>query len=217
MRVVERIGPLAPAFATVGASLCVSSLLLTTVPHALGPSPGVPPLKGETRPASVAVSPLKRLVPHARNRVARPADRPIPAGPTRASTTSTPSSRNVSTQVSPIGTSSPAPTPPPPAPPGPTPAPPAASPPVTVTVAAPPTDKRKLPKDTSKPGWGHGDPNHGHTGPPGKGSKDQKSQPTPPVPAPPASQPPPPVAAPPATPGAEHGSPQSGKKKSEGR
>jgi len=204
MRVVERIGPLAPAFATVGASVCVSSLLLTTVPHALGPSPGVPPLKGETRPASVAVSPLKRIVPHAKRHVARPADRPIPAGPTRAPTTSTPSSPSVPTQVSPIGTSSPPPTPPT-APPGPTPAPPAASPPVSVTVAAPPTDKRKLPKDTSRPGWGHGDPNHGHTGPPGKGSKDQKNQPTPPV------------AAPPATPGTDHGSPQSGKKKSGGR
>jgi hypothetical protein len=217
MRVVERIGPLAPAFATVGASVCVSSLLLTTVPHALGPSPGVPPLKGETRPASVTVSPLKRLVPHGQSRVARAAGHPIPAGPSRASTTSTPSSPSVPTQISPIGTPSPTTTPPPPALPSPTPAPPAASPPVSVTVATPPTDKRKPAKDTSKPGWGHGDPNHDHTGPPGKGSKDQKSQPTPPVPAPPASQPPPPVAAPPATPGAEHGSPQSGKKKSEGR
>ncbi|HYY63778.1 MAG TPA: hypothetical protein VE688_04140 [Gaiellaceae bacterium] len=24
----------------------------------------------------------------------------------------------------------------------------------------------------SRPGWGHGDPNHDHTGPPGKGPKD---------------------------------------------
>ena len=217
MRVVARIGPLAPAFATVGASVCVSSLLLTTVPHALGPSPGAPPLKGETRPAIVAVSPLKRLGPHGQSRVARPADHPIPTGPARAPTTSTPSSPSVPTQVSPIGASSPTPTPPPPVPPSATPASPAASPPVSVTVAAPPNDKPKLPKDTSKPGWGHGDPNHDHTGPPGKGSKDQKNQPTPRAPAPPATQPTPPVPAPPATPGTEHGSPQSGKKKSEGR
>jgi len=217
MRVVERIGPLAPAFATVGASVCVSSLLLTTVPHALGPSQGVPPLKGETGPASVTVSPLKRLVPHGQSRVARAADHPIPAGPSRASTTPTPSSPSVPTQVSPIGTPSHTTTPPPPALPGPTPAPPAASPPVSVTVAAPPTDKRKPAKDTSKPGWGHGDPNHDHTGPPGKGSKNQKNQQTPPAQAPPATQPTPPAPAPPATPGTEHGSPQSGKKKSGGR
>jgi hypothetical protein len=41
---VARIGPLLPAFATVGASLCASSLLLTTGPQALGPPPVVPPL-----------------------------------------------------------------------------------------------------------------------------------------------------------------------------
>jgi len=201
MRVVERIGPLVPAIATVGASVCVTSLLLTTVPHALGPPPRVPPLKSAARPASVSVSPLTHLVSH--SRVARSPEHRSSAGPARASNKLTPPSRPVSTQVS-QGAS-----PPPPAPPSPPslPTPPAApsvTPPASVTVAPATPDKPKRPKDTTRPGWGHGDPNHDHTGPPGKASKGQKDQTTPPQ------------AAPPATPATEHGSPQGGGKKSEG-
>jgi hypothetical protein len=202
MRVVERIGPLVPAIATVGASVCVTSLLVTTVPHALGPPPGVPPLKSPARPASVSVSPLTHLVSH--SRVARSPEHRSSARPARASNTLTPPSRPVPTQVS-QGASPPA-RPAPPSPPSP-PAPPAApsvTPPASVTVAPATPDKPKRPKDTTRPGWGHGDPNHDHTGPPGKSTKGQKDQTTPPQ------------AAPPATP-TEHGSPQGVAKKSEHR
>jgi hypothetical protein len=203
IRVVERIGPLVPALATVGASVCVSSLLLTTVPHALGPPPGVPPLKNEARPASVSLSPLTQPVSH--SRVARSADHGSPARPARAPTTLTPSSRRVPTPVSQGASRPPPPAPPsPPSPPTP-PAAPSVTPPAAVTVTAASTGKPKRPKDTTRPGWGHGDPNHDHTGPPGKPAKDQKDQTTPPQ------------AAPPATPGTEHGSPQGVEKKSERR
>jgi len=202
MRVVERIGPLVPAVATVGASVCVSSLLLTTVPHALGPPPGVPPLKSQTRLASVSVSPLKKLVSH--SRVARSGDGRSSTEPARASNTLSRSSSRVPTQVSQGVSPPPPPAPPsPPSPPTPPAAPPV-TPPGSVTVAAASTDKRKRPKPTTRPGWGNGDPNHDHTGPPGKASKGQKDQTTPPQ------------AAPPATPATEHGSPQGGGKKSEG-
>jgi hypothetical protein len=202
MRVVERIGPLVPAIATVGASVCVTSLLLTTVPHALGPPPGVPPLESPARPASVSVSPLTHLVSH--SRVARSPEHRRSARPARASNTLTPPSRPVPTQVS-QGASPPPPAPTsPPSPPTP-PAAPSVTPPASVTVAPATPDKPKRPKDTTRPGWGHGDPNHDHTGPPGNPAKGQKDQTTPPQ------------AGPPATPGTEHGSPQGVEKKSEHR
>src|SRR6266566_6361084 len=62
--VVERIGPLVPAFATVGASICVSSLLLSTGPQALGPPLVVPPLTREVgRIAASLLLPAQRLSP----------------------------------------------------------------------------------------------------------------------------------------------------------
>jgi hypothetical protein len=60
---------------------------------------------------------------------------------------------------------SPPPPPPPPPPPSPPP-PPAVTPPPSVPVIQASADKG------SRPGWGHGDPNHDHTGPPGKGPKN---------------------------------------------
>src|SRR5207244_3453243 len=121
-RMVARIGPVVPAFTTVAASVCASSLLFATGPRALEPPPSPPPA---------------------------PAVAPAPA---------------------------------------------------PVTVAQATTDKGKPPKDGSKPGWGNGDPNHDHTGPPGKESKNQATSPGLPEPAAAASD--------------QHGSDQNGEKKS---
>jgi hypothetical protein len=194
---VERIGPLVPAFATVGASVCASTLFLTTLPHTLGPSsPVVPPLSREVERVVVSLSPPTQLLARGRSRVTRPAERRSLPTPTRRSATSRPSSHSVSTQVRPIG----APAPLPPALKTP-PAPPVALPPPSAPPEQASAGKRKPPKDTNKPGWGRGDPNHDHTGPPGKGAKAQENQP-----ATPGSVPP--VAA-----GNQHGSSQNGEKK----
>jgi hypothetical protein len=200
-RTVARIGPFVPAFATVGASVCVSSLLLATEPQALGPSPVVPPLTREVGRIVASLSPSAQLLSRGRGPAARPADRRTLSAPARVRATSPPSSHRVSRQVSRVG--APSATPPPaPSPPSP---PPVARSPASAPVAQAPTDKGKPPKGTNKPGWGHGDLSHDHTGPPGKGSKGQTNQPTP-APAGPA------VAA-----GARQGSVQNGEKKSTGR
>jgi hypothetical protein len=194
---VERIGPLVPAFATVGASVCASSLFLTMLPQALGPQPVVPPLTREVQRAVVSLSPPAQLLSRGRSRPARPADRRSSSAPARGSATSTPSLHHVSRQVSPIGAS--APLPPPPNPP---PAPTVTLPAPSVPLAQASAGKGKRPKDGNKPGWGHGDPNHVHTGPPGKGPKSQENHAT-------TGGSGPPVAA-----GDQHGSSQNGDKKS---
>jgi hypothetical protein len=73
------------------------------------------------------------------------------------------------------------PPPPPPAPPQPptppqTPPPSPPSPPAPPLVTPPPPSVATVQTDPDKafkPGWGHGDPNHEHTGPPGKGRKSE--------------------------------------------
>ena len=123
--------------------------------------------------------------------------------PLRRLATATPTPHRSSRQVSPVGASAaplPSPPTPPPSPPSPPPAPAVAPAPAPVTVAQATTDKGKPPKDGSKPGWGNGDPNHDHTGPPGKQSKNQATSPGPPEPAAAASD--------------QHGSDQNGEKKS---
>jgi hypothetical protein len=196
---VERIGPLVPAFATVGASVCVSSLFLATVPHVLGPPPVVPPLTREAERVVVSLSPPAQLLSHGRSRVAHPADRRSLSAPARGSVTSTPSSHHVSRPVSPIGAS-----PPLPLPPNPPSAPPVTLPPPSVPPAQPSANTGKRPKDSNKPGWGHGDPNHDHTGPPGKGPKGQGQ----------ANQPTTAGEGPPVAAGDQHGSSQNAEKKS---
>jgi hypothetical protein len=64
----------------------------------------------------------------------------------------------------------PPPSPPPPSPPSPPSSP--APPPVTPPPPSVPTVQTD-PDKAFKPGWGHGDPNHEHTGPPGKGRKSE--------------------------------------------
>jgi hypothetical protein len=69
----------------------------------------------------------------------------------------------------------PAPPPsPPPSPPSPPPSPPSppAPPPVTPTPPAAPIVQTTADKGR-RPGWGHGDPNHQHSGPPGKGRQSE--------------------------------------------
>lgn len=62
----------------------------------------------------------------------------------------------------------PPPTPPPPTPPPPTPPPPTPpSTPVTPTPVVSPPTKQAAPTSSTRPGWGKGDRNHDHTGPPG--------------------------------------------------
>jgi hypothetical protein len=193
-QMVARIGPLLPAFATVGASVCASSLLLTTGPQALGPPPVVPPLTTKVGRVVASFSPPARPLSHSRGPATRPDRRSLSAPAPRSAT-----SRGSSTPVSPVGASKA----PPPSPPSPaSPAPPATPPPASVPIPKVSTDKQKRPEDANKPGWGHGDPNHDHAGPPGKGSKGQKNQAT--------TTP----AAPPVPEGDKHGSGQNGGKKS---
>ena len=56
-RMVARIGPVVPAFATVAASVCASSLLFATGPRALEPPPVVPPLTREVGRVVASLSP----------------------------------------------------------------------------------------------------------------------------------------------------------------
>ena len=83
----------------------------------------------------------------------------------------------------PAPTSAPAPQPKPRPKPTPAPTPPTAQPPAQSTTAesAPPTTPQPAPAqqgtegtETGKPGWGHGDKNHDHGGPPGDGEKHDK-------------------------------------------
>jgi hypothetical protein len=198
-QMVARIGPLLPAFATVGASVCASSLLLTTGPQALGPPPVVPPLTTKVGRVVASFSPPAQPLSRSRGPAARPADRRSLSAPAPRSATSTPTSRLSSRPVSPVGASK-APQPPPPSPTST--APPVTPPPRSVPIPRVSTEKEKRPKDGNKPGWGQGDPNHDHTGPPGKGPTGQKNQAT--------STP----AAPPVPDGGQRGSGSNGGKKS---
>jgi hypothetical protein len=197
-QMVARIGPLLPAFATVGASVCASSLLLTTGPQALGPPPVAPPLTTKVGRVVASFSPPAQPLSRSRGPAARPANRRSLSAPARRSATSTPTSRGSSRPVSPVGASNAPPPSPSPAPP----APPVTRPPASVPIPKVSADKEKRPKDGNKPGWGHGDPNHDHTGPPGKRSTGQENQAT--------TTP----AAPPVPEGDQHGSGQHGGKKS---
>ena len=198
-QMVAGIGPLLPAVATVGASVCTSSLLLTTGPQVLGPPPVVPPLTTKVGRVVASFSPPAQHLSRSRGPAARPADRRSLSAPAPRSATSTPTSRGSSRPVSPPAASkAPQPSLPSPA----STAPPVTPPPASVPIPKVSTDKEKRSKDENKPGWGHGDPNHDHAGPPGKGSKGQENQAT--------TTP----AAPPVPEGDKHGSGQNGGKKS---
>jgi hypothetical protein len=214
-RAVAGIGPLVPALVTVGASVCASSILLATGPKALGPPPVVPPLTKEMGRIVASLSPPAQLLSRGRGPTARLGDRRSLSAPSRASATSTPTSHRRSRQVTPVGASpaplpsapSPHPAPPgtppvtpPPSPPAPPvtpppspPAPPLTPPPSPPSPPSPPPAPPVTPAPVTvarattddKPGWGHGDPNHNHTGPPGRESKGPKNQPT----SPPGGQP----------------------------
>jgi hypothetical protein len=198
-QMVARIGPLLPAFATVGASVCTSSLLLTTGPQALGPPPVVPPLTTKVGRVVASFSPPAQPLSRSRGPAARPADRRSLSAPAPRSATSTPTSRGSSRPPSPVGAAK---APPPSAPSPASPAPPVTRPPASVPIPKVSTDKEKRPKEGAKPGWGHGDPNHDHAGPRGKGAKGQENQATT-TPAPP-----------PVPEGDQHGPSQNGGKKS---
>lgn len=198
-QMVARIGPLLPAFATVGASVCASSLLLATGPQALGPPPVVPPLTTKVGRVVASFSPPAQHLSRSRGPSARPADRRSLSAPAPRSATSTPTSRGSSRPVSPVGASKA----PPPSPTSPTStAPPVTPPPGSVPIPKVSTEKETRPKDGNKPGWGQGDPNHDHTGPPGKRPTGKKNQAT--------TAP----AAPPVPEGGQPGSGQNGGKKS---
>jgi len=85
--------------------------------------------------------------------------------------------------------------PPPPSPPPPPPPPPPSPPPPPAPVA------RSVAEQGARPGWGHGDKNHVHTGPPTKKGK----APEPPSPAQPTQPEPPAPATPPTDPGQGNG------------
>ena len=164
---VERIGPFVPAFATVGASVCASFLLLPTGPLTFGPRSVGPPLTRESGRIVASLSPPAQVLPGGRGPLAPPRDRRRLASPAHGSATSAPASQHSRKQVSRVGAPAAPPHPTPSTPPAPPVTPPA--PPVTIRTASEPV----------KPGWGHGDRNHVHTGPPGRRASGRKKQPTP--------------------------------------
>jgi hypothetical protein len=168
-RTVERIGPLVPAFATVGASVCVSSVLLTTGPQALVPQPVVPPVTREVGRVVASLSPPAQLLSRGRRPAARSAGRRIE--PAHESAAPTPNSHGSARHARRVKT----PAAPPPSAPNPPP-PPVAPPSTSEPGPQVPAEKGKRPKDGTRPGWGNGDRNHDHTGPPGKGSEGQLSR-----------------------------------------
>jgi hypothetical protein len=168
-RVIQRIGPLFPAVATAGASVCVSSLLLATGPQTLGPPPVVPPLTSEAGRIVASLSPPAHKLSAGLSRVARSADGRSLSSQARRPAASTPAARHPSQPGGESGPSSPTPPSPPSPPSAPTVTPPAPTP-------APPAKVIKASTANAKPGWGHGDPNHVHTGPRGQASKGPKSQ-----------------------------------------
>ena len=163
---VERFGPLVPAFATAGASVCVSSLLLATGPQTLGPQSVVPPLTSEAGRVVASLSPPAQISSGGRSPAAPPVVHRSLSSPARGPARSAPASHRPPTQVSPVGTSSPPTQSHPSSPP---PAPPVAGHTASVPVVQASTGK-------GKPGWGYGDPNHEHTGPPGKRAKERKDK-----------------------------------------
>jgi len=111
---------------------------------------------------------------------------------------------------SPAPTPTPPPSPPPPSPPAPPP-PPTSPPPPSPSPPPPPAPvTRSVAEQGTRPGWGHGDKNHVHSGPPAKNGK----APEPPAPAqptqPPQAQEP---ASPPADPGHGNGNGKGNGKK----
>jgi hypothetical protein len=172
-RVVERIGPLVTALATVGASIGVSSILLANGPQTLAPHPVVPSFTNEVGRVVASLSPPTQLPSRARAPVAHPPHRRSPSAPARASAPPTPILHRSSRQVSRPEASEP----PPPSRPSTPLAPPVTPQPIAEPGTQALMQSKKRPKDGNRPGWGHGDPNHDHTGPPGKGSKRQEDKP----------------------------------------
>jgi hypothetical protein len=170
-RAMQRIGPLFPAVATAGASVCVSSLLLSTGPQTLGPPPVVPPLTSNGGRIVASLSPPARKLPAGRGLVTRSADRRGHSLQARGPAMSTPSVHGQSRPDAKGGAASPTPQ----SPPSPSPAPPVdPAPPVTAPTAPAPILRASA--VNTRPGWGHGDRNHVHTGPPSKASKEPKKQ-----------------------------------------
>ena len=168
-RAIQRIGPLFPAVATAGASVCVSSLLLATGPQTLGPSPVVPPLTREAGRIVASLSPPAHKSSVGRARVEQSTERRNLSQPASASSTPRPA-RPPSPGPDDTGEAS---RPRPESPSSPPPTPPVRPPEPTVT---PPAQVVQPATVDTKPGWGHGDPNHVHTGPPGKASTGRKSR-----------------------------------------
>jgi hypothetical protein len=85
-------------------------------------------------------------------------------------------SRRAAPTPRPVQSPAPPPSPPPPAPPPPPalPVPPPAPPPPPAIV--PPPARAATPAPTTRPGWGHGDRNHIHTGPPGQSGGSGKKK-----------------------------------------
>lgn len=116
---------------------------------------GVPP---PSAPPQQPPPPAPPTAPVAPPTPSPPAPTPTPPPPAAPSPPSAPAP-------------APAPSPPKPHPkPAPTPAPPAPAPPPE----SPPSTPGGPSTETSKPGWGKGDENHDHTGPPGANESDKK-------------------------------------------
>ena len=77
-----------------------------------------------------------------------------------------PKARTAPAPTAPPVTTTPPPTTPPPSPPP--------NPVVTPPVVTPPVPEQAASTSSTRPGWGKGDPNHEHTGPPGQSGKGSK-------------------------------------------
>jgi hypothetical protein len=176
-----RIQPFAPARRAGGAPRATGErLVVAASPPPASVSPAAPssPTERPTTPAA-APKPAPKPTPKPAPTPA-PKPRPTPV-PTPAPTpTPTPGPTGGSPQPAPAPTPAPttptpAPTPPQPGPP--TPVPPVLPPATPAPTTPTPTPAAPTPASGERPGWGHGDDNHGHTGPPGQNKDKDKGKP----------------------------------------
>jgi hypothetical protein len=149
---------LRPSIAPAATAPPVLPTLPQPVVRPVTPTPGVP------IPLPVAPQPVVPAAP--------PTPEPVPPTPQPVVPVTPPGTGSAPPVIQPVAPPAP-PAPPTPAPvPAPVSEPPPATtptpPPTTTPTPAPPPPAPAPAPEQSRPGWGKGDPNHCHTGPPGK-------------------------------------------------
>jgi outer membrane biosynthesis protein TonB len=127
-----------------------------------GAAPAAPPSAPPQQPPPSGPAPTPPTAPVAPPTAPPPAPAPTPQPPAAPSAPSAPAPTAAPSPPKPRPKPKPAPTPAPPAPAAPSESPQPSTPPGTPST------------ETSKPGWGKGDENHDHTGPPGANESDKK-------------------------------------------